>query len=223
MEPGEPLFFGLSIGLSICGIAASLLAAGLVERARGGVLLLSGGVLVAATVFHLAPEAVAIGTAGLLGLALGACFGAMMEFGGRHLIAAGSSNSRQVVAPIALIALSVHSTVDGALYALSFAHDHASGIAAGVGLALHEAPEGAVALMLALQSGWGRWKAILAAFAASTLTTPVGWWAGTMLGEAAHEWIEVLFAGSVGLLGYSGLRLVFGGWRQISRASSATP
>lgn len=214
MQAEELLVLALAVGASILAIALGLTAESFVRRAKGMVMLISGVLLVGATVFHLAPEAAALGPAGVGALVAGAVAGAMLEFAGRSASVVQAPGGGAVIARTALIALAVHSTVDGAVYSIAFEHDGVSGLLVGLGLIAHEAPEGAVALMLALEGGWTRWRAAWLAVGASSMTTVFGWGLGALLGATAHQHVELLFAGSAGLVAYSGIRLVMVGLRQ---------
>ena len=207
----EIIVVGLAVVISLAAIAVSLLAADFTRRASGVVLLIAGVLLIGVTLFHLAPEAAQLGAVGIWALLAGVAFGCALELGGRRLAGGGGATGGRGVAWFALLALAIHSTIDGGIYAVTFSHDQVSGLLVGLGLVLHEAPEGALALVLALQAGWSRGYAVLAAAAASSATTPVGWLIGSMAGEAAHDKIELLFASSAGLLAYSGVRLVVNG------------
>lgn len=218
-RPSRPWFFetmivALAVGVSLAAIVAGLLAADFARRAHRVVVLAAGSLLVGASLVHLIPEAIELGLSGALALGVGAAAGGLLEFGGRSLLRRGGPGGGEVVAQLALLALAAHSTVDGGIYAVTTSHDQASGVLVGLGLVLHEAPEGAVALFLALQTGWSRIQAVVAAVFASSLTTPVGWVLGSAAGAAAHEQVELLFAGSVGLLTYSGVRLLISGLRK---------
>jgi zinc transporter ZupT len=80
---------------------------------------------------------------------------------------------------------------------------------------MHEAPEGVVAMMLALQAGLRPLRAAGVAVAASSLTTPAGWMLAHFVGESAGGAMQAMFAASAGLLLYVGWHLVAGGWRAL--------
>jgi zinc and cadmium transporter len=221
MLPEEIFVVGLAVGVSLLAIVVSLVAADFVRRASGLVVLVAGVLLVAVTLFHLAPEAAKLGSVGIWALGVGAVIGGGLELAGRWLAKDRSSSGGQTVARMALLALAVHSTIDGGVYAVTFSHGEVSGLLVGLGLVLHEAPEGAIALVLALQTGWSRWQAIGAAILASSLTTPLGWVGGSLAGAAAHGEIETLFAGSAGLLAYSGVRLIASALRREQEREAA--
>ncbi len=222
MQPEMIIVVGLAVGVSLAAIGVSLFAAEFARRASGVVVLVAGSLLVGVTLFHLMPEAAELGAPGFLALGVGALLGGALELGGRWLAADRQSAGRWSVSRMALAALALHSTIDGGVYALAFGHDEVSGLLVALGLVLHEAPEGAIALVLALQSGWSRRTAVLAAILASSLTTPLGWLVGSVAGGGAQAQVELLFAGSAGLLAYSGVRLVVSGIRRERGTRPAT-
>jgi zinc and cadmium transporter len=102
-----------------------------------------------------------------------------------------------------------------------FWHGEGSGLLASLGLILHEAPEGVVAMALALQAGLRPPIAATAAVMASSITTPIGWVLAHAIGESAHGAMQAMFAASAGLLLYVGWHLIAGGWRSL-RAGKPT-
>jgi zinc transporter ZupT len=86
---------------------------------------------------------------------------------------------------------------------------------ASLGLILHEAPEGVVAMALALQAGLRPPAAAGIAVLASSLTTPLGWVMAHAVGESAQGAMQAMFAASAGLLLYVGWHLISGGWKAL--------
>jgi zinc transporter ZupT len=121
---------------------------------------------------------------------------------------------------LGVAALAAHSTVDGAVYAAAFGHDHGSGVLASAGLMLHEGPEGVVAALLCLQAGWRPPIAAAAAVAASSLTTPLGWGLASLLDGAGHGVVDAAFALSAGLLVWVGGHLLIAGARAVAQTVS---
>jgi len=126
----------------------------------------------------------------------------------------------KLAATLALLVLALHSTLDGAVYTATFWKDPGSGFLASLGLILHEAPEGIVAMALALQLGLRSAAAALVAIAASSLTTPLGWALAHGLGDHAGGSMNILFAASAGLLLFVGGHLILGGWHALRNPAS---
>jgi zinc and cadmium transporter len=200
--------------LSVAGVLFALLAASMARRVADLVGMAGGVVILLVAVFHLAPEAFAAGGTERIFLFAGAAIGIVLELLYRSRPDPTPSTIR-VAAWLGVLVLSVHSTLDGAVYTAVMAHDHGAGLLASLGLILHEAPEGVVAMMLALQAGLRPLPAAGVAIAASSLTTPAGWALAHLIGESAQGAMQAMFAASAGLLLYVGWHLVAGGWRAI--------
>ncbi len=216
----EIIVVGLAVLVSLIAILVGQFAADFARRASGVVVLVAGVSIVAVTLFHLAPEAFEIGVFGVWAFVGGVIVALVLDLAGRALREGRAEPGGERVAWFALFALALHSTIDGAIYSVSFAHAHFSGLLVAVGLVLHEAPEGFIALMLAYQCRLLGMRALLVAAIASSLTTPIGWAIGAAIGDQAHEAVELLFAGSAGLLAYSGVRLVVSGLAKRGKARS---
>jgi zinc and cadmium transporter len=200
--------------LSVAGVLFALLAASMARRVADLVGMAGGVVILLVAVFHLAPEAFAAGGTERIFLFAGAAVGIVLELLYRTRRDPAPSTIR-VGAWLGVLVLAIHSTLDGAVYTAVMAHDHGAGLLASLGLILHEAPEGVVAMMLALQAGLRAVPAAGVAIAASSLTTPAGWALAHAIGESAQGAMQAMFAASAGLLLYVGWHLVAGGWRAI--------
>ncbi len=195
------------------------LAAATARKVVNVITLAAGLVLLLVAGLHLAPEAIGAGGTALVFLLVGAGAGVVLELVVDRK-ANPSPGTVQLAAWIGLAVLALHSTIDGAVYSAAFGHSHGSGVLTSIGLILHEAPEGVVAMMLGLQAGLRPGAAALAAFAASSITTPIGWALGRAVGERGHEVMEAMFAASAGLLLYVGWHLATAGWRAMRRRAS---
>ena len=202
--------------LSVAGVAFALLAATMAKRVTDLVGLAGGVVILITAVTHLAPEAVAAGGVEVGFLIAGAAVGILLEV----LFRTRSTPSPETVrvgAWLGLVVLGVHSTLDGAVYTAVFWHGDESGLMTSLGLILHEAPEGVVAMALALEAGLKPPVAATAAVLASSVTTPLGWVLAHAIGESGSDVMQAMFAASAGLLLYVGWHLVAGGWRALKR------
>lgn len=202
--------------LSVAGVAFALLAATMAKRVTDLVGLAGGVVILITAITHLAPEAVAAGNVEVAFLIAGAVVGIGLEVLYRTRSTPSPSTER-IGAWLGLIVLGIHSTLDGAVYTAVFWHGEDSGLMTSLGLILHEAPEGVVAMALALQAGLKPPVAATAAVLASSVTTPLGWVMAHAIGESGHGVMQAMFAASAGLLLYVGWHLVAGGWRALRR------
>ncbi len=206
--------------LSVAGVAFALLAATMARKVTDIVGIAGGVVILFTGITHLAPEVLAAGNASLGFLIAGGVAGILLEL----VFRARSGRSESAAhkgAWLGVAILALHSTLDGAVYTAVFWHSHDSGMMTSLGLILHEAPEGVVAMALALRAGLKPPVAALVAVMASSLTTPLGWVIAHAVGEAGKGVMEPMFAASAGLLIYVGWHLVSDGWRSLRTRKQA--
>ena len=134
--------------LSVAGVAFALLASTMARRVADLVGMAGGVVILLVGLTHLAPEAFAAGNAERAFLAAGAIVGILLEVVFRSRSGVSPATER-MGAWLGIVVLALHSTLDGAVYTAVFWHSDASGLMASLGLILHEAPEGIVAMALA--------------------------------------------------------------------------
>ena len=204
--------------LSVAGVAFALLAATMAKRVTDFVGLLGGVVILLVAITHLAPEALEAGDVQRRFLFGGAAVGIVLELIFRAR-STPSPSTQRLAAWLGVVLLAIHSTLDGAVYTAVFWHGEGSGLLASLGLILHEAPEGVVAMALALQAGLRPPIAATAAILASSVTTPIGWILAHAIGESGHDVMQAMFAASAGLLLYVGWHLIAGGWRALRTKS----
>lgn len=197
--------------MSAVGAGFAYLAATTARRLAHWLELLAGSVLLLVAATHLAPEALHSGQGALMFLVAGVVVGLALEVLFRSRPRAETPQALRMAALVALAVLGVHSTLDGAVYTATFYHNGESGLLASLGLIIHEAPEGMVAMLLCLELGLGPRKALLGALAVSSLTTPLGWLGAHLVGGEGGGAMDVLFAASAGLLIFVGGHLVVGG------------
>lgn len=202
--------------LSVAGVAFALLASTMAKRVTDIVGMAGGVVILFVGLTHLAPEAFAAGNVERIFLIGGAVVGILLEVIFRTR--SDSSPATEIAgAWLGVVVLALHSTLDGAVYTAVFWHDDSSGLMASLGLILHEAPEGIVAMALALKAGLKPPVAALTAVLASSLTTPLGWIIAHAIGESGQGVMQVMFAASAGLLLYVGWHMIAGGIRALRR------
>jgi zinc and cadmium transporter len=202
--------------LSVAGVAFALLAATIAKRVTDVVGMAGGVVILFVGLTHLAPEAFAAGNVERIFLVGGAVVGILLELLFRTR-SASSPATESAGAWLGIVVLGLHSTLDGAVYTSVFWHGESSGLMASLGLILHEAPEGIVAMALALQAGLRPPVAAVTAVLASSVTTPLGWVIAHAIGESGQGVMQVMFAASAGLLLYVGWHMIAGGIRALRR------
>ncbi len=202
--------------LSVAGVAFALLASTMARRVTDIVGMAGVVVILFVGLTHLAPEAFAAGNVERIFLVGGAVVGILLEMIFRAR-ASASPGGERAGAWLGIVVLGLHSTLDGAVYTSVFWHGESSGLMASLGLILHEAPEGIVAMALALQAGLKPPVAAVTAVLASSVTTPLGWIIAHAIGESGQGVMQVMFAASAGLLLYVGWHMIAGGIRALRR------
>lgn len=112
-------------------------------------------------------------------------------------------SSGAMVAPI--IAIGVHSLIDGFEYSTLFQHDVYVGWVASIGLITHEFAEGIILYVALRLAGSSMWTSTLWAFFAAALTTPIGAAISEpLLRDAPPEVLGMALAAASGALLYLG-------------------
>lgn len=196
-----------------------------VRRISKPLSIAAGGMLLMLVAVHIAPEALAASERAWIFMVAGFVLGPTLQWVSRSLVqwqkpplatefggAAGSEPAPWSISPglvlaaAPLLAIAIHSFLDGIVYSVAFAGGHASGVYAASALVIHEVPEAFVAFALASSAGMSVRGAALAAFVAAAVTTPLGAAAsGPALAAAGDSAIPLLFAMSAGLLSYVAL------------------
>tara|TARA_R100001086_G_scaffold244790_1_gene174966 strand:+ start:545 stop:1273 length:729 start_codon:yes stop_codon:yes gene_type:complete len=219
-----PLVFALTAStMALLGILLAVFNRRLALRAGGLLEIFSGCLLVGVTLTHLMRHALEVDPVkGAVLMMLGGLIVTSIGQLGGHLTSddpeAGDANASARLASV--IAIGVHSLLDGGVYVASLDHGHDAahaGAAVGFGLILHEASEGAIVFFLC--QGLFRRLSIAAAvaFLAAAATTPLGTiatlWAGGVIGPQFLQFAFPLAAGFVGCAGaallWPHLRLLF--------------
>lgn len=75
---------------------------------------------------------------------------------------------------IAMLGIGFHSFIDGFVYSITFTVSIFTGTLAAIGMVLHEFPEGIITYLLLLRGGFSARSALILAFLAASITTPLG-------------------------------------------------
>ena len=154
------------------GIFVALTAGGWAEKRQGVVAAFASGALIAAALMHLAPESIEHSHEAPV----------FMLAGYLALFALGSILDRISAKEVAFLSLaaapffgiSLHSFIDGVLYATIFEAGLAIGVPAASGLVIHEFAEGVILFLLLRSAGSGAGAAFLFALLGAAVTTPIG-------------------------------------------------
>lgn len=199
-----PLAFGI--------IAAFVTSVGLIVVAQRGVwserhaslfALAAGGMLLTLTLTHIAPEAIQRSQFAPHLILGGFLAGLLLNFVLGALFGTEENGLNRIGAATPVIAIAVHSFLDGIIYSVTFAASFEAGVFAALSLILHEFPEGVIAFTILRRFGFSNRQSFLYAFLAAAATTPAGVIAsGPFVYTLGPDMIGNLFALSAGLLLY---------------------
>lgn len=135
----------------------------------------AAGVLISASFLHIIPEA--------FGMNPRAPFWMLGGFLGLHVFnriltafvcEQDPSRRDYALGLVPLVGIGFHSFIDGFVYSITFTVSIFTGFLATAGMVLHEFPEGIVIYLLLMKAGFRGRQAVLLAFAAAAVTTPLG-------------------------------------------------
>jgi zinc and cadmium transporter len=106
---------------------------------------------------------------------------------------------------IPMLGIGFHSFIDGFIYSITFKASVFTGLLAATGMVLHEFPEGIITYLLLVRAGFREKSALLLAFFAAAVTTPLG----MLVSYPFIADIDASFLG--GLLAFSAGALVYVG------------
>ena len=181
--------------IASAGLLAAATTTGWAERNAPYFTAFAAGVLVT-TALTLLPEAA--------GATAAAPFAALLGYLVLYGVNLGFRESAgAIVAP--LMAIGLHSFVDGLEYGILFRHDTYVGLLASLGLIAHEFAEGVILYAVLRGAGLRATMALLGAFVGAALTTPLGALVSQpLLGALDATGLGLLLAGAAGALLYVG-------------------
>ncbi|MDR4484354.1 MAG: ZIP family metal transporter [Nitrospirales bacterium] len=163
----------------------------------------AAGVLISVSFLHIIPHAFQMNEQAPLYLLAGyLAFHLINRFIHAYVCDSTPDNA---IGLIPLLGIGLHSTLDGVVYAITFSVSVLTGMLAGIGMVLHEFPEGIVTYVLLLRGGFTPRKAWLLAFLAAAITTPLGTLASIpIIHQIDRMVLGALLAVSAGALVYVG-------------------
>lgn len=195
--------FGLLAALiASLGLVAVAMRSDWTARQSGLFSLAAGGMLIALSLLHIMPEALVLSPRAPSFLLGGFLAGLAMTFAVRSLFPEKPETTRAAaITPI--LAVAMHSFLDGVIYSVTFAASYESGVYASTSLIVHEFAEGVIAFAILARHGFRVRDAIILAFLAAAATTPLGVLvSGLFMGGLGPDAVAVLYAISAGLLIY---------------------
>lgn len=159
------------------------------EKAKVYFMCFAAGVLISTPLMLAIPQAVEKNFhAGFMALA-----GFLFMFFSNELIRAHTQKEVLAFGIVAAEGIAIHSFIDGVIYTVTFSISILTGVLAATGLVIHELAEGIITYTLFLKGGVSEKKAMLYAFLAAGLTTPLG-------AFVAYPVIQTLSDASLGLM-----------------------
>jgi zinc transporter ZupT len=187
------------------GIVAMRAAEAWAQASKAWFASFAAGVLVAVTFLHLMPEAMSL-TRFAAPAMLGG-FAAMYGFGRLITGHVCGSAPREAYAfgLVSLLGVTFHSFLDGVVYSVTFSVSPLAGLLVATGMIAHEFPEGVVTYALLRCADIPARRAMLLAFLASGLSTPLGtaisW---PFVAQLSPQALGVMLALAAGTLFYVG-------------------
>ncbi len=170
------IVFGLiAAGVALAAIFLVQRAAGFTRRNGSLAAAFAGGLVITVAVTHLIPEALHMSPQAPWWVLAGFAFGFLL-----HNVIGAAAHSHghdatapkgQVTAIAPVLAIAMHSALDGLVYSVTFAVDASTGVIAATGLIIHEFPEALICFLLLQRAGLRDGQAALFAFLASGATT----------------------------------------------------
>lgn len=165
----------------------------------------AAGVLIAVSFLHIIPKSFEMNPNAPLFLLVG--------FLGMHLfnrfitafVCEKRPDSRYSVGLTPMLGIGIHSFIDGFVYSITFSVSIFTGALAAAGMVLHEFPEGIITYLLLLRGGFKERTALLLAFFAAALTTPLGMLVSyPFISQIERPFLGILLSLSAGALVYVG-------------------
>ena len=156
------------------GILAMRAAEAWAQASKAYFASFAAGVLVAVTFLHLLPEAMALTSFAAPAMLAG--FAAMYGLGRLITghVCGDAPREAYAFGLVSLAGLSFHSLLDGVVYSITFSASPLAGLLVAAGMIAHEFPEGVVTYALLRCAEIAAPRAMLLAFLAAGLSTPLG-------------------------------------------------
>jgi len=166
----------------------------------------AAGVLISASFLHIIPKSLSMNPNSPIYLLVG--------FFGLHLFnrfitvlvcQKEPEKEKYGIGIVPMIGIGFHSFIDGFVYSIAFSVSIFTGFLATAGMVLHEFPEGIITYLLLVKGGFKESKAMLFAFFAAALTTPLGMLISyPLISEIDKSMLGSLLSLSAGALVYVG-------------------
>jgi len=135
----------------------------------------AAGVLISASFLHIIPKSLSMNPNASIYLLVG-FFGLHLfnRFITAFVCQKDPEKEQYGIGLVPMIGIGFHSLIDGFVYSIAFTVSIFTGFLATAGMVLHEFPEGIITYLLLLKGGFKERSAMILAFLAAALTTPLG-------------------------------------------------
>ena len=166
----------------------------------------AAGVLISASFLHLIPKSLTMNPNAPTFLLIG-FFGLHLfnRFITAFVCQKNPEKEQYGIGIVPMIGIGFHSLIDGFVYSIVFTVSIFTGFLATAGMVLHEFPEGIITYLLLLRGGCKERTAMILAFLAAALTTPIGMLISyPIISEIDKPMLGALLSLSAGALIYVG-------------------
>jgi zinc transporter ZupT len=145
------------------------------QRNTAYFMCFAAGVLISASFLHIIPKSFSMTPHGPIYLLAG-FFGLHLfdRFLTAFVCQKNPEKERYGIGLLPMIGIGFHSLIDGFVYSIAFNVSIFTGLLATAGMVLHEFPEGIITYLLLVRGGFKEQKAMILAFFAAAVTTPLG-------------------------------------------------
>jgi len=165
----------------------------------------AAGVLISVSFLHIIPKAFSMNTNAPVYLFLGYLSLHLFNRFINAFVCDKAPDTHYAIGLVPLVGIGFHSFIDGFVYSITFTVSIFTGLLAATGLVLHEFPEGIITYLLLIRGGFKERTALLYAFVAAALTTPLGMLVSyPYISRIDKPFLGALLAFSAGALVYVG-------------------
>ena len=145
------------------------------QRNSAYFMCFAAGILISASFLHIIPKSLSMNPDASIYLLVG-FFGLYLfnRFITAFVCQKDPNKEKYGIGIVPMIGIGFHSLIDGFVYSIAFSVSIFTGFLATTGMVLHEFPEGIITYLLLLRGGFKERSAMMLAFVATALTTPLG-------------------------------------------------
>lgn len=145
------------------------------RRNTGYFMCFAAGVLISASFLHIIPKSFAMNSHAGIYLLIGFLG---LHFFNKFITAfvceKDPDKAECAIGIVPTLGIGFHSLIDGFVYSITFTVSIFTGFLATAGMVLHEFPEGIITYLLLIRGGFAERTALILAFLAAALSTPLG-------------------------------------------------